>query len=129
MERMKSVGRADTYKCLSWKEGFKWGADNSTFERIAFQMSGSNLGAGTIRRNHIKLPAFTRLVLGCCSFCPSDHLFSMSVPFLRERGGQGCPPSDLGACRLQAAMGISRATTLRSLTAVACHLNFSSNCL
>ena len=63
MERMTSVGRADTYRCLSWKEGFKWGVDNSTFERIALQISGSNLGTGTIRPNHIKLPVFARLVL------------------------------------------------------------------
>ena len=96
---MKSVGHADTYKCLSWKEGFKWVADDSAFERIAFQLSGSSLGAGAIRLTHVKLPAFTRLVLGCGSLRPSDHLFSTSVPFLKERGGQGCRLRDLGACR------------------------------
>ena len=60
---MTSVGRADTYRCLSWKEGFKWGADNPALERVALQISGSNLGTGTVRLNHIKLSVFARLVL------------------------------------------------------------------
>ena len=39
------------------------GCGQPSVERVALQISGSNLGTGTVRLNHIKLSVFARLVL------------------------------------------------------------------